>query len=249
MPSDARSNAHEAADKFANAYDNATDKLPNTSAVRENARYAADRAVDAWETLSQEAQNARRKAGEAANRAAEEWENVKEQLPSQEEIKRKADYAAGKIQEGLETFETEASYYAKKAGGAVERVGAPIASYFSNTDPLRQWLMAGLCVGASGYAFSYLRNTNAGWFAAGVGALYAYGGHLIGHGEYQLGYDVSSAASIGVIALSTRKAFSHSEGYSVILAALGGVTGVTNITKAYQLRYGKYSARRPARRY
>ncbi|KAK9761595.1 hypothetical protein K7432_013397 [Basidiobolus ranarum] len=249
MPSDARKNAHQAADKLTETYDDATDKLPNTSAVRDNVHYAADRAADAWESLSTEAQNARRKAGQAANRAAAEWENVKEQLPSQDEIKEKADYAATKIQEGFEVFENEASYYAKKAGGAVERVGAPVAAYFSNTDPLRQWLMAGLCVGASGYAFSYLRNSNTGWFAAGVGALYAYGGHLIGHGDYQLGYDVSSAASLGVIALSTRKAFAHSEGYSVILTALGGVTGVTNITKAYQLRYGRYSARRPARRY
>ncbi|KAK9764748.1 hypothetical protein K7432_007511 [Basidiobolus ranarum] len=231
--SDARKNTHQAAEKVANAYDETADKLPESSEVRSKAHKAAEKAADTWENLSAEAQDAKKKA-------AEEWEHVKEQLPSQEEIQRKAQYAAGKLQEGWEVFEDEAAFIGKKAGGAVERVGSPIAAYFSNTDPLRQWLMSGLCLGASGYAFSYLRNPNAGWFAVGIGALYAYGANLIGLADYQLGYDVTSVASIGVIALSGRRAFSTHEGFSVILALLGGITGLTNITKAYQIRYGKY---------
>lgn len=118
------------------------------------------------------------------------------------------------------------------------QAAAPVATLSSKVDPWPHYLMSGACAGAG--AYSYNRgNPRMAAFAGAFSLAYLFAGRLVVQGHEQLGYDVGTITSIGVLATALPAARASGDTYSVAMSALGGVSGVANFIKSYQMRTGK----------
>ncbi|WIA33908.1 hypothetical protein OEZ86_007007 [Tetradesmus obliquus] len=121
----------------------------------------------------------------------------------------------------------------------LEKVAAPIATVASHSDPWPHYLMSGACGASAAYAYGSLNNPRMAAIKAGLGLAYLWAGRQLVTGNPQLGYDVGSITSLALVGVAGPRARATSEMSSVAMAALGGISSVSNVIKSYQMRTGK----------
>ncbi|PNH03335.1 hypothetical protein TSOC_010614 [Tetrabaena socialis] len=67
---------------------------------------------------------------------------------------------------------------------------------------------------------------------------YTSTGRLLVTGHPQLGYDIGTITSVGLLATAVPAARATGDAYSVAMSALGGISGLANFLKSYQQRTG-----------
>ncbi|PNW79185.1 hypothetical protein CHLRE_09g405300v5 [Chlamydomonas reinhardtii] len=98
--------------------------------------------------------------------------------------------------------------------------------------------MSGACGGAAFYAYNTMRNPRVAAMAGGFGLAYLFAGRLLVTGHPQLGYDIGTLTSVGVLATALPAARATGDAYSVAMSALGGISALANLLKSYQQRTG-----------
>jgi len=121
---------------------------------------------------------------------------------------------------------------------ATEKAAAPIATLSSNVDPYPHYIMGTACGGAGVYSYMSKANPRAAAIAGAAGLAYFWAGRLLASGNEKLGYDIGTVTSLGLLAATGPAAYSVGEAYNVALASIGGMSGIANLIKSYQLRTG-----------
>lgn len=119
------------------------------------------------------------------------------------------------------------------------KAAAPLAALSSEIDPAPHYIMSAACAGGAGWAYSRMNNPRAAAVAGGFSLLYLFAGRLLAQGHDRLGYDLGTAASVGLLATAGPTAYATGEAYVTTMATLGGVSGIANFIKSYQMRTGK----------
>ncbi|KAJ3046266.1 hypothetical protein HDV00_000079 [Rhizophlyctis rosea] len=121
---------------------------------------------------------------------------------------------------------------AASAAGALSTVSAAV-------DPAPHYLIGVGCAGGALYARQMLKNPTAAVIAGGVGVAMACAGYLLQSGHVKEGYDLGSVASLGLLAAAGPKAYRFRDTYHTVMAGVGGVSALGNLTKSYQVRTEK----------
>eukprot|EP00877_Chromochloris_zofingiensis_P009254 jgi/Chrzof1/4582/Cz14g19040.t1 len=118
-----------------------------------------------------------------------------------------------------------------------EQAAAPLATVSSHSDPWPHYLMSAATGGAA--VASYMRNDpRSAMIKAGIAAAYIAAGRMLVTGNPTLGYDLGTITSITLTAVSWPKA-KAGDALATGIAALGGISTMTNGIKSYQMRTGK----------
>ncbi|PNW79186.1 hypothetical protein CHLRE_09g405300v5 [Chlamydomonas reinhardtii] len=120
----------------------------------------------------------------------------------------------------------------------LKQVASPMATASSHLDPYPHYIMSGACGGAAFYAYNTMRNPRVAAMAGGFGLAYLFAGRLLVTGHPQLGYDIGTLTSVGVLATALPAARATGDAYSVAMSALGGISALANLLKSYQQRTG-----------
>ncbi|GLC44276.1 hypothetical protein PLESTB_000760100 [Pleodorina starrii] len=121
---------------------------------------------------------------------------------------------------------------------AIKQAASPVATLSSHVDPYPHYIMSGACAGGGLYAYNTMRNPRVAALAGGFSLAYLFAGRLLATGHPQLGYDIGTITSIGLLATAVPAARATGDAYSVAMSALGGISGVANVIKSYQQRTG-----------
>ncbi|KXZ49720.1 hypothetical protein GPECTOR_20g577 [Gonium pectorale] len=121
---------------------------------------------------------------------------------------------------------------------ALQRTSSPMATLSSHLDPYPHYIMSGACAGGGIYAYNMLRNPRIAATAGAFSLAYLFAGRLLVTGHPQLGYDIGTITSIGLLATAVPAARATGDAYSVAMSALGGVSAAANLLKSYQQRTG-----------
>ncbi|KAG2488772.1 hypothetical protein HYH03_012769 [Edaphochlamys debaryana] len=121
---------------------------------------------------------------------------------------------------------------------AVKRAASPVATLSSHVDPWPHYIMSGACAGAGLYSYNTMRNPRVAGFAGLFSLSYLFAGRLVITGYPQLGYDIGTLTSAGLLATAIPAARATGDAYSVAMSALGGISAAANLIKSYQQRTG-----------
>lgn len=124
----------------------------------------------------------------------------------------------------------------KEAAGALATVSTAV-------DPMPHFVLAGASLGSGAY-YLYRKPpmTTLGWGLAAAGLAYGYAGYLLGSTDRQqqrLGYDISTVASIGLVAVTGPTVYNKGLFADILqsgLATVGAVSTVGNANKAWVFR-------------
>jgi hypothetical protein len=119
-----------------------------------------------------------------------------------------------------------------------EKALSPITTVASHVDPYPHWIMSGACVAGSYWTYARMANPRLAWLVGACGLGYAVAAQQIAMGKEKLGHDVATIASVGLLAVTGKKAWEGTEAHMTALGALATISGIGNITKSYQLRTG-----------
>ncbi|KAG2488770.1 hypothetical protein HYH03_012768 [Edaphochlamys debaryana] len=120
----------------------------------------------------------------------------------------------------------------------VKRASAPMATLSTKVDPYPHYIMSAACAGAGLYSYNTMRNPRVAGFAGLFSLSYLFAGRLLVSGNEQLGYDIGTLTSAGLLATAIPAARATGDAYSVAMSALGGVSILANLLKSYQQRTG-----------
>ncbi|KAL7747908.1 hypothetical protein RI367_006655 [Sorochytrium milnesiophthora] len=122
---------------------------------------------------------------------------------------------------------------------ATTKAAGALATLSSGMDPYPHYFMGGASALGSYYAYSSMKNSRGALIAGLCSLAYMYAGYQIGMGQQKLGYDVGTMSSLALTAATGRRAYETGEQWSTVMASLGGVSSIGNLTKSYQMRTGK----------